>query len=321
MCPPGTKAPLDPLAGVPTAAADADLRIFLEELASRGDVVRFRHGGREHVLVNDPPLIHEILAGRLDGVGLSPTKGPQRLLLGDGLLTTDGPHWRPRRVLVQRELSHRNVRRFGDGFAERTSARVARWIGEGSVDLQHELEELTLDNLGAALFTSDFEDARPFVRSRAPSGARDDGRFGRGRLRPGGPRPARRGGARARPVRARRDRRPQHDSGRRPARAPGRRRRDRRPGVRPRLGPRRGGDAADRRPRADRDGRDDGLPRPRPERARSPARCARSSARRARAAFPTPGSPTRSSSRGTSSPRRSGSIRRRTCSTAPRRGR
>jgi cytochrome P450 len=84
--------------------------------------------------------------------------------MGDGLVTTRGEHWRPRRLLIQRELSYRNVRRHAGSFARTASARADAWADGATVDLQAELGALALQNLGETLFSRSFDALRGTVR-------------------------------------------------------------------------------------------------------------------------------------------------------------
>jgi cytochrome P450 len=130
---------------------------FLQAVARQGDVVRYMSGAQRRVLVSDPALIQRCLGGDVPGLGPSPVTRAARVVLGDGLLTIEElERWRPRRVLIQREISHRNVRRHAAQFAELAQQRVAGWGDGGTIDLQAEMAQLSLDSLGAAIFTSDF---------------------------------------------------------------------------------------------------------------------------------------------------------------------
>jgi cytochrome P450 len=79
-----------------------------------------------------------------------------RAVAGDGVLTRVRPRWQPRRLVLQRALSYRQVRRHADLLASSTSSWLAGLVHGGPVDLAARITELTLQNLGDVVFASDF---------------------------------------------------------------------------------------------------------------------------------------------------------------------
>lgn len=73
-------------------------------------------------------------------------------LLGQGLLTSEGDHWRGRRKLIAPTLRRNHIRHYADIFV----AHTRRWLDrvEGEVDLHHEMMELTLGIVAEALFAA-----------------------------------------------------------------------------------------------------------------------------------------------------------------------
>jgi cytochrome P450 len=69
------------------------------------------------------------------------------------------PSWRPRRLLIQRPLSHRNVRGFDGVFGRRLEEHLARWHEGHVIDLQDDMSTLTLAILAGTMFSGDLSDA------------------------------------------------------------------------------------------------------------------------------------------------------------------
>lgn len=149
------------LAALPDPAVD--IAGFLESIAAAGDVVAYEHGGIDRVLVLDPAFVHSYLAEGGDASRDTPIFEAARGAVGDGLITTSNPRWRPRRLLLQRELSHRNVRRHLDTFAGNTAAMLDRWTEGARIDVQAEAGDLALRNLGDAIFATGFDDFRDLI--------------------------------------------------------------------------------------------------------------------------------------------------------------
>ena len=154
------------LAALP--APEVDLPGFLLGVAAHGDVVAYPFGTarEERVLLADPAAVHRELARTgPDGDAARDTAifATARAAMGDGLITTREGHWRPRRLLIQRELSHRTVRRHAESFARAAAALVDGWADDAVVDVADELGGLALRNLGEALFTRSFDDLRATI--------------------------------------------------------------------------------------------------------------------------------------------------------------
>jgi cytochrome P450 len=133
-----------------------DLLGFLEAAAAHGDVVAFDYGGRGRVLVNDGEAVARFLRDGDDDTRDAPISASTAAVTGDGLLTSVQPRWQPRRMVLQRALSYRQVRRHAQLLASNTSSWLAGLVHGGPVDLAARITELTLQNLGDVVFASDF---------------------------------------------------------------------------------------------------------------------------------------------------------------------
>lgn len=142
---------------------DDDLLQLLPQVAATGPFAWFDYGGSRRLLVDDPAEIHRLLARGDDGMRVTPVTTAVRRVMGDGLLTTRAPRWRPRRLVVQRELSHSAVRSFAGVIEANTRALLEGWSRGDRIDLKAELSRLALDNLGDAVFGSDFRAYRETV--------------------------------------------------------------------------------------------------------------------------------------------------------------
>ena len=147
----------------PLTSADEDLLRLLPEVAATGDLAWFDYGGSRRLLVSDPEEIHRVLARGSDEMRATPVTDAVRRVLGDGLLTASAPRWRPRRMVVQRELSRSAVRPVAEVVEANTRAVLDGWATGRLVDLKAEMSRLALDNLGDAVFGSDFRDYRATV--------------------------------------------------------------------------------------------------------------------------------------------------------------
>jgi cytochrome P450 len=103
-----------------------DLLGFLEAVAAHGDVVAFDHGGRGRVLVNDGDAVARFLRDGDDDTRDAPISASTAAVTGDGLLTSVQPRWQPRRMVLQRALSYRQVRRHAAAAREQHEQLAGR---------------------------------------------------------------------------------------------------------------------------------------------------------------------------------------------------
>src|SRR5919197_412510 len=87
---------------------------MLEACARAGDVVQLRFGLGQLVLLSHPDLIEQVLVAKQQHFRRSEGTRRLRSVIGDGLLTTDGPTWLRHRRLTQPAFHRARI----NGFAE-----------------------------------------------------------------------------------------------------------------------------------------------------------------------------------------------------------
>ncbi|HEY2728717.1 MAG TPA: cytochrome P450 [Polyangia bacterium] len=134
---------------------------FLIGLArEHGDVVRFRVGPVIVHLVTDPGGVQHVLQDNNRNYGKQ-TRGFQklRLVLGQGLLTSEGDFWRRQRRIAQPGFHKDKIRRFADQMTRATERMLQRWTarepGGAPIDVAHEMMLLTLNIVGETLLSLD----------------------------------------------------------------------------------------------------------------------------------------------------------------------
>jgi cytochrome P450 len=134
---------------------------FMAFAGGQGPLFSFTVAGEPWVWVNDPELAIAILKLPFDKIGVGPLiEGFEESGgIGNALTANYSATWRPRRVLLQRPLSYRNVRGFGHIFAGRLAHLLDRWHDGGVIDLQAEMSQLTLAILAETMFSGDLSTA------------------------------------------------------------------------------------------------------------------------------------------------------------------
>jgi cytochrome P450 len=157
---------------------------FLDVLVASGAAtVPVRMGPERVLLVADATQVWELLTTHARRTGKGRGLVRARLLLGEGLLTSEGEeHLRHRRVL-QPAFHPQRMANYLQDFARAAGRATARWSDGGEIDLVAEMSAMTLNGAGAALFGSDLRARVPQI-TRALTNLLAGFRLG---MAPGGP--------------------------------------------------------------------------------------------------------------------------------------
>jgi cytochrome P450 len=123
-----------------------------------GDLARIDVVRTSLFLATHPDLVKEVLVtnNRLFGRGRGHLR--MKLLLGDGLLTTDGDAHKRQRRLVQPAFHRQRVESYGDTMAQRAAELGNRWRNGSTVDVLGEMMGLTLVIVANTLFGATVDD-------------------------------------------------------------------------------------------------------------------------------------------------------------------
>jgi cytochrome P450 len=157
--PPG---PRRQLPGAMIIALNRDLPGTFRALARRyGDVAGFQAGPFRVALLSHPDDIREALVVRHRELVRSDLLRYLRVILGNGLLTSDGDVHRRHRRMLQPIFHHERIPGYGDVAVEYAERVTATWRDGDVVDVAEEMDRLTLLATGRALMDVDLEgDAR-----------------------------------------------------------------------------------------------------------------------------------------------------------------
>jgi cytochrome P450 len=137
---------------------------FLELLVASGaNAVTLRVGSERVLLIDDPAQVWELLTVHARRTQKGRGLVRARLLLGDGLLTSEGEiHMRQRRAL-QAAFHAQRIAGYLESFAAAARRAADRWSDGGEIDLVTEMSGVTLDGVGTALFGTDLRSLAPQV--------------------------------------------------------------------------------------------------------------------------------------------------------------
>jgi len=143
-----------PLLGHFPAYARDPLGFVTRVSAEYGGIVPFRLGPFPALLLTDPDAIHEVLVTKSRDFRKSRAAGRVGVVVGNGLLLSEGETWRAHRRVVQPAFHHDRVAAWGETMVREAEALVSGWE-EGEVrDIHRDMAALTLSIVARTLLDS-----------------------------------------------------------------------------------------------------------------------------------------------------------------------
>ena len=136
-----------------------------------GDLCQFRFGTFRVYLPVRPEYVQHILVDNVRNYSKR-TRGYEalRLLLGNGLVTSEGEFWKRQRRIAQPAFHHRRIAGFADAMASLTQDTADRWHAHAKqsgepLDVAHEMTDLTLRIVSRTLLSAPIDDANASIGS------------------------------------------------------------------------------------------------------------------------------------------------------------
>jgi cytochrome P450 len=130
--------------------------VFLETTArNHGDIVHFRLGPQDIYLVSNPEWIKDILVTHQTNFTKSRFLERAKILLGEGLLTSEGEFHRRQRRLVQPAFHRDRLIGYASAMVETTAQTREHWTNGAQLDIAREMTRLTLGVVAKTLFNAD----------------------------------------------------------------------------------------------------------------------------------------------------------------------
>jgi cytochrome P450 len=151
-------------AGVPLLGSFLEVQRDILGMLERGqrdhgDTVRFRMGPFDFVLIHRPEDIRTVLLERVDDFPKSPSYSGLELVVGKGLLTSEGEFWKRQRRLATPAFHHKHLQNLGETMVRCTSELVDEWERlpgfAPELDVHEQMMALTLRIVGLALFSTE----------------------------------------------------------------------------------------------------------------------------------------------------------------------
>ena len=149
-----------PFLGSMLKAKENPLRFSLDLVGEYGDIVQFKIGFYTGYLLNHPDYVQHVL--NVNQRNYSKDNYNYRKLkpvLGNGLITADGEHWRRERSLIQPVFQRNHITEFGNKIIKSTNKMLDRWeaqtVNGNTLDISAEMMKLTLRIISQSLFGTD----------------------------------------------------------------------------------------------------------------------------------------------------------------------
>ena len=155
--PPGPKG--WPLLGVGPIVLRDPLKFFVETARDYGDIAHFTVGALHFYLITHPDFLQYVLQENNRNYHKGVTYDKIRPLLGNGLVTSDGPYWLRQRRLIQPAFHRKRLADLAGLMTEATASLLERWQGAArshqALNVAEEFMHLTLEIVSRAMFSTD----------------------------------------------------------------------------------------------------------------------------------------------------------------------
>ncbi len=122
-----------------------------------GDIVQYKLGPHKTVMITHPDYIKHVLQENYNNYKKDYFYEDLKLVLGQGLVTSEGEFWRQQRKLVQPGFHRNQISRFAGIMVDQCDRMLESWSREATnkFDLIGEMKQLTMSIVSLALFNKD----------------------------------------------------------------------------------------------------------------------------------------------------------------------
>ncbi len=147
------------LGNLPEINRKGILQFYLDSWKEFGDIFYFRIGPKVIYVVTNPAQIKQILVENHRFYEKGESYEGLKLLLGDGLATSDGELWQRQRRLMQPFFTENKIKCFGVRMSDAIQEMLERWqpyAQEGkTLEIMAEMERLAMSMIGRTVLSVD----------------------------------------------------------------------------------------------------------------------------------------------------------------------
>jgi cytochrome P450 len=156
--PPGLPHSLPFYAFKPWVKLGEPIRLFEYLHRTYGSIAHYRFMGTPIIFVNDPDYIREILVTQASSFVKERTVRRMKILLGEGLITSDDPiHIRQRRIVAP-AFHRQRIAAYSDEIVSSAATHAATWTSGETIDISAAMMSLSLEIVARTLFNTEVTD-------------------------------------------------------------------------------------------------------------------------------------------------------------------
>ena len=128
--------------------------LFQHLVEQYGDVVHYKIGWHHIVFLNHPEYIREVLVVQNDNFIKERTVQRTRMLLGEGMITSEDAEHRAQRQVAQPAFHRQRIQEYGAAMVEEAVRARESWKDGGQRDVATDMMHLTLKIVARTLFAA-----------------------------------------------------------------------------------------------------------------------------------------------------------------------
>jgi cytochrome P450 len=132
--------------------------LFQHLAATYGDIAHYKIGPHHIVFLNSPEYIREVLVVQNDNFIKERTVQRTKMLLGAGMITSEGPVHRAQRTAAQPAFHRQRIGEYAHVIVEEAVHIRDSWRAGESRDIATDMMHLTLNVVARTLFATDLRD-------------------------------------------------------------------------------------------------------------------------------------------------------------------
>jgi cytochrome P450 len=153
--PPGLKHSLPFYSFKPWVKLGHPIRLFEHLLRTYGNIAHYRFLGTPIIFINDPEYIREILVNQASSFVKERTVRRMKILLGEGLITSDDPIHMRQRKLVAPAFHRQRINAFAEQIVACADAQQRSWQPGKPIDIAAASMQLSLEIVARTLFNTE----------------------------------------------------------------------------------------------------------------------------------------------------------------------
>jgi len=132
--------------------------LFQHLVQEYGDIAHYKIGWNHIVFLNRPDYIHEVLVVQNHNFVKERTVRRSKMLLGEGMITSEGAHHRAQRQVAQPAFHRQRLPEYAGTMARQAARMRDQWRHGEERNIAADMMHLTLNVVAETLFATDLRD-------------------------------------------------------------------------------------------------------------------------------------------------------------------